>query len=449
MSQDKLLGRLAVHYKLITKDQLVEALAQQSRDGGTQRFGEILIEKGWISQGRFEQLLDIQAKYKSQLTQSESHEESEAPKSASSPQTTQPPAAQVKKPELDPTDIKSLLAYSADVGASDLHIHSGSPLRLRINGSLTAISEEILTPESSQRFVADVLTLDQQQQLKEIGELDFSYTLPGKARYRVNAYKQQRGTDAVFRVIPPKPPSLDDLGLPRDLARFCNHHQGMVLITGPSGCGKSSTLAALINILNEERRDHVITIEDPVEHVHHSQRSVINQRQVGPHTESFSRALRAALREDPDIIAVGELRDLETISLALTAAETGHLVLATLHTTNAVATINRVIGVFPPDQQNQVRTMVSESLRAIISQRLVPTADGSRRVPALEVLVCNRAVGNLIRDCKTFQIRSIMQTGASLGMRFLDASLKELVDEGTITTEEASNFADDPKLFSD
>jgi twitching motility protein PilT len=275
--------------------------------------------------------------------------------------------------------------------------------------------------------------------------VDFAYTLPGVGRFRSNAYRQQRGFDATFRAIPPRPPSLEELGLPTSLARFANFHQGMVLLTGPAGCGKSSTLAALLNIINEERRDHIVTIEDPIEFIHPSKRCVVNQRQVGPHTGSFARALRAALREDPDIIAIGELRDLETISLGLTAAETGHLVLASLHTSNAIRTVNRILGVFPPNQQEQVRTMLAESLRAVISQRLVARADGNGRVPALEILVANRAVGNLIRENKTFQIRSVLQTGGSQGMCLLDASLSELVKAGTITREEASRHAEEPQ----
>jgi twitching motility protein PilT len=476
VSEDSLLGRLAIHYELITKDQLVEALSLQSRGGGRPLLGEILIEKGWISRARFEQLLDIQRKYQTRLLgQTQGGGATEGPAAAPGigthpiaiqspdlvtddgpgpleletpplPIATVPPTP--PKPTFDPDDIESLLAYAAAVGASDLHVHAGSPLRIRLHGVLETLNDAIVTPSTSQLLIDRVLTPDQRHQLSVDGELDFSCSLPNVARYRVNAYRQHRGVDAVFRVIPPQPPTLTQLGLPLDLARFCNHHQGLVLITGPAGCGKSSTLAGLVRILNEERRDHVITIEDPVEHIHLSLRSVVNQRQVGVHTESFSRALRAALREDPDIIAVGELRDLETIALALTAAETGHLVLATLHTTNAIATINRIIGVFPPDQQNQIRTMVSESLRAVISQRLVPRADGAGRVPALEVLVGNRAVGNLIRESKTFQIRSIMQTGTSAGMRLLDVSLKELVDSGVITRETAIENAEDPKLFA-
>jgi twitching motility protein PilT len=221
----------------------------------------------------------------------------------------------------------------------------------------------------------------------------------------------------------------------------------MVLLTGPAGCGKSSTLAALLNIINEDRHDHIITIEDPIEYIHPSKKCVVNQRQVGPHTGSFARALRGALREDPDIIAIGELRDLETISLALTAAETGHLVLATLHTNNSIRTVNRILGVFPPNQQDQIRTMVSESLRAVISQRLIPRADGVGRVAALEILMANKAVGNLIRENKTFQIKSVLQTGATHGMCQLDASLAELVKSGTITREEAARNADDPQRF--
>jgi twitching motility protein PilT len=251
--------------------------------------------------------------------------------------------------------------------------------------------------------------------------------------------------DAVFRNIPPEPPTLAELGLPNALARLTNYHQGLVLVTGPANCGKSSTLAALVRILNEERRDHILTIEDPIEYVHVPQRCVVNQRSVGPHTKSFARALRAALREDPDVIVIGELRDFETISLALTAAETGHLVLGTLHTNNTIRTINRIVGVFPADQQEQVRSMVSESLRAVLSQRLVPTADGSRRVPALEVLMMTRSIGNLIRENKTFQIFSQLQMGRSQGMCLLDDSLNELVANGTITREDALRQADDAK----
>jgi twitching motility protein PilT len=289
-----------------------------------------------------------------------------------------------------------------------------------------------------------VLDDDQRAALARHGQIDLAYTLPGRARFRANVFRQQRGLDAVFRSIPSQPPTLVSLGLPESLARLADYHQGMVLITGPSGCGKSSTLAALINVINETRSDHIVCVEDPIEYVHVSRRAIVNQRQVGPHTSSFARAMRAALREDPDVIAIGELRDLETIELAITAAETGHLVLGTLHTNNAIRTINRMLGVFPPSQQPQMRTMISESLRAVVSQRLLARADGRGRVAALEVLIATKAVSSLIRDNKTFQIRSVLQTGAAHGMIQLDVSLAELVRGGVVTREEALLHVEDP-----
>lgn len=333
------------------------------------------------------------------------------------------------------------------LGASDLHVHSQAPLRLRLHGELRDAGPE-LDAAQARDLILGILDEGQRALLEERQQLDFSYAIEGVGRFRSNAYEQQRGLDAVFRTIPFEPPTLADLGLPEDLERVIDFHQGIVLFTGPAGCGKSSTMAAMVRKINEDRPDHILTVEDPIEYVHTSQRCVVNQREVGPHTESFARALRAALREDPDIIAIGELRDLETISLALTAAETGHLVLGTLHTSSAIRTINRLLGVFPPDQQNQIRTMVSESLRAVVSQRLVPKTDGSGRVAALEVLMNTRAVGNLIREQKTFQIQSQMQTGGARGMRLLDNSLQELVQTGVIAREVAHANAEDRKRFA-
>ncbi|MDJ0869039.1 MAG: type IV pilus twitching motility protein PilT [Myxococcota bacterium] len=329
-----------------------------------------------------------------------------------------------------------------------MHVHSGAPLRWRLHGVLTERGEEPLDAARTDAMLRSILDAEELRRFEADGELDLAYTLPGVGRFRANLYRQQRGSDGVFRAIPSTPPSLESLGLPSALARLTNYHQGMVLVTGPAGCGKSATMAAFLDIVNEERSDHILTIEDPIETVHASKRCLVNQRQVRCHTETFARALRAALREDPDVIAIGELRDLETISLALTAAETGHFVLGTLHTNSSIRTIDRLIGVFPPDQQGQVRTMLSESLRAVISQRLVARADGQGRVPALEVLVVNKAVGNLIRDNKTFQIRSILQTGAAQGMCLLDDSLTALVKEGTITIEEARRHCEEPKRFA-
>ena len=343
--------------------------------------------------------------------------------------------------------LEDLLRRACETGASDMHVHSGAPLKIRINGELEDASG-IVDRDAAQELVFGVLTDEQRAVLEEHQQLDFSFAIEGVARFRANSYFQHRGLDAVFRIIPPEPPTLEELGLPGDLSRFAEFHQGIVLFTGPAGCGKSSTMAALVRMINESRPDHILTIEDPIEYVHMPDRCVVNQREVGPHTESFARALRAALREDPDIIVIGEMRDLETISQALTAAETGHLVLGTLHTASTIPTLNRLVGVFPPDQQAQIRTMVSESLRGIVSQRLVPRADGEGRVPALEILINNRAIGNLVRENRTFQVKSILQTGGKEGMCELDVSLGNLVKEGIITKEMAKKEALDPKRFA-
>ena len=463
MGQDEVLfGRIALHYKLVSQDQLAEATSAWSQEGGLRGLGEILVERGVLNLRQLEQLRAVQRDYLAK--QKTAQQGQTAPAAAPAPAPA-PPAAQMPQPQPAPPAapapasipagwrqaarrLDALLTIAVGQRVSDLHLHCGAPIKLRRNGELVDMEPDSLTPELSDSLIREVLTPEQQRDLDEHGQIDFAYTIAGVGRFRANAYRQQRGLDAVFRAIPPNPPTLEDLGLPETLARFANFHQGMVLLTGPAGCGKSSTLAAMVNIINRERQDHIITIEDPIEYIHRSQKCVVNQRQVVRHTNSFARALRAALREDPDIIAIGELRDLETISLALTAAETGHLVLATLHTNNAIRTINRILGVFPPAQQEQIRTMVSESLRAVISQRLVVKADGSGRVPALEVLVCNKAVGNLIRDNKTFQIKSVLQTGGSQGMCLLDASLADLVKNKVITREEAARNADEPAKFA-
>ncbi|HEY0555405.1 MAG TPA: PilT/PilU family type 4a pilus ATPase [Thermoanaerobaculia bacterium] len=486
-AEDLLFGRIALHYKLVTREQLLAVAQAQARDGDRRRLGEILLAQGLLTPRQVEQILAVQRDYAAKQGQAGGAASPLAqptdpltpqampaltvqamPELAVAPSPVLPAEPRPKAPsapvatvshkaetatspvvDLDaPRALDRLLERALRVGASDLHIHSGSPMKIRVHGQMYDIEGGTLPARTAERLILEVLTPEQLQALRDSGQVDFAYTLAGKGRFRSNAYRQQRGIDAVFRVIPPRPPSLTELGLPTSLARLSNYHQGMVLLTGPAGCGKSSTLAALVNIINEERRDHIITIEDPIEYIHPSKQCVVNQRQVGPHTGSFARALRGALREDPDVIAIGELRDLETISLALTAAETGHLVLATLHTNNAIRTVNRILGVFPPNQQDQIRTMVSESLRAIVSQRLIPRADGHGRVPALEILMANKAVGNLIRENKTFQIKSVLQTGASHGMCLLDASLAELVKTKVITREEAQRNADEPQRFA-
>jgi twitching motility protein PilT len=444
MGQDEVLfGRIALHYKLVSQDQLAEATSAWSQEGGLRGLGEILVERGALNLRQLEQLRAAQRDYLAK-------QKGQAAPAPAPPPPSAPSAAPAWKAgwRQSARRLDSLLTIAVGQRVSDLHLHCGAPIKLRRNGELTEPESQPLAPNVADALIREILTPEQQRELDEHGQIDFAYTIAGVGRFRANAYRQQRGLDAVFRAIPPNPPTLEDLGLPSTLARFANFHQGMVLLTGPAGCGKSSTLAAMVNIINRERQDHIITIEDPIEYIHRSQKCVVNQRQVLRHTDSFARALRAALREDPDVIAIGELRDLETISLALTAAETGHLVLATLHTNNAIRTINRILGVFPPSQQEQIRTMVSESLRAVISQRLVVKADGSGRVPALEVLVCNKAVGNLIRDNKTFQIKSVLQTGATHGMCLLDASLADLVKNKVITREEAARNAEDPAKFA-
>ena len=426
-----LFGRIALHFKLISREQLQEVTAQQAREGGQRRLGELLVERGWITEQQLAALLAAQRDYLAR----------KAPPGS-------PPAVAPAAPEPTPSGraraADRLLEFATRSGASDIHVHAGAPTRLRVHGELREMSTAPLDAGQSERMARELLSADQWQRLQQDGQVDFAYTLAGVGRFRGNAYRQQHGLDVVLRAIPPTPPTLAELGLPNALAKFANFHQGMVLITGPAGCGKSSTMAAMINLINEDRRDHIITIEDPIEYLHPSKRCLVNQRQVGPHTGSFARALRAALREDPDVIAIGELRDLETVSLALTAAETGHLVLATLHTSNAIRTVNRILGVFPPAQQDQIRTMVSESLRAVVSQRLLPRADGAGRAAALEVLVVNKAVANLIRENKTFQIRSVLQTGAAHGMSLMDASLADLVKRKVVARDEALRHAEDP-----
>jgi len=378
-----------------------------------------------------------------------------APEDQAAPEAVHTPSVPSLELSLpDPTAddrkrLEQLLASAVEAGASDIHIHSGSTIKLRIHGELVDKEPTPLAREDAERLVAAALTPDERRQLCNAGELDYCFEIDGVGRFRANTYRQQRGMDVVYRTISAEPPSLESLGLPTELAKYANYHQGMVLITGPSGCGKSATLAAFVDLVNEDRDEHILTIEDPIEVLHPSKRCIVNQRHAGHHSENFARALRGALREDPDIIVIGELRDIETISLAMTAAETGHFVLATLHTNNAVRTIGRMIGAFPPAEQSQVRAMLSESLRAVISQRLVPRADGQGRVPAFEVLVVTKAIGNLIRDEKTVQIRSSIQTGRAQGMVLLEQSLNKLVAEGLITRETALAHAEDQQLITE
>jgi len=344
-------------------------------------------------------------------------------------------------------EMDNLLRAAAGMFASDLHLHSGMPIMVRLRGLLTPQPTQPFPAQHVEALVRAILTPVQQARLDDAGELDFAYGISGVGRFRANVYRHQRGMDATFRIIPDQVPTMEQLGLPPALQALTKYHNGMVLFTGPAGCGKSTSLASLLNVINQHHHGHILTIEDPIEYVHRPIKCSVNQRQVGPHTESFARALKGALREDPDVIVIGEMRDLETISLALSAAETGHLVLATLHTSNAIRTVNRIINAFPPSQQDQVRAMLSESLRGVVSQRLVRTVDGSRRLAALEVMMVSKAVGNLIRENKTLQIRSILQTGSADGNYLLDNSLLHLFQQKIISKEEALLYAEEPKRF--
>jgi len=344
--------------------------------------------------------------------------------------------------------IDKLLKMAKEIGASDLHISVDSPPIVRLHGTLRRTKYPPLSAKQTEALIMEMLTPDQRQRFLARKELDLCYEIPEVGRFRTNVLFQRKGIDAAFRVIPSRVRTIDELGLPSVVKTLLSYRQGLILVTGTAGTGKTTTLGAMIDYLNETRREHIITIEDPIEIVHKSKLCHINQREVGKHTNSFAIALRAALREDPDIILVGEMRDLETMSMAITAAETGHLVLATLHTSSAARTISRILDVFPPNQQPQIRAMVSESLRGIISQQLIPRADGKGRVLALEILVVTPAISNLIREDKTYQIPSQMQIGQHLGMQLLDDHLEALVKTGFITRQEAYERANDKKRFA-
>ena len=344
-------------------------------------------------------------------------------------------------------DIEELLRKTVLSKASDLHLTVGAPPTIRLHGEMQQLTYPELTRDVLRTMLIGILTGDQQNTFEAKRDLDFSIEIPNLARFRCNFFVGRRGEGAVFRVIPTEIKSFAELGLPPVLAEMAREERGLVLVTGPTGSGKSTTLAAMVDLINNERHAHILTVEDPIEFVHPHKKCIVNQREVKVHTESFASALRAALREDPDVILVGEMRDLETISLAVSAAETGHLVFGTLHTSSAAQTVDRIIDVFPPHQQSQIRTQLSESLQGVIAQTLVPKIGGGR-VAALEIMTTTAAVKNLIREGKTFQLPSIIETNSNLGMTMLGQALQELVVKGIITPENAVMKGLDPAVLS-
>jgi twitching motility protein PilT len=345
-------------------------------------------------------------------------------------------------------DISEILTFANERGASDLHISAGEPPIVRIDGDIQKIDMPSLPKEEVHTMLYDILNDQQRKVFEEKKEIDFALDIKGIARYRVNAFYQSRGEAIVFRTIPTKVMTLDELGLPGSLADLTKKTKGLVLVTGPTGSGKSTTLAAMMDFINQNEKAHIITVEDPIEFVYEPKLSLINQRELGTNTHSFANALRSALREDPDVILVGEMRDLETISLAMTAAETGHLVFGTMHTSSAAKTVDRVIDVFPPEQQNQIRAMFSESILAVVTQNLLKKKDGKGRVAALEIMIGTPAIRNLIREGKIAQIPGMMQTGKQFGMQTMDATLVDLFKQGVVSKETVTPYLSNPSVMA-
>ncbi len=343
--------------------------------------------------------------------------------------------------------IERVLKAAIDLGASDLHLAPNEPFVIRKLGTLQKAKGSILTPELTQKIILEILTEDQKKRLETDHQLDFAYEISGLGRFRGSAMLHHRGLSAVFRIIPAKIPSLEDLKMPPVVQRVLDNHQGLILVTGATGHGKSTSLAAMIDYINSNRAHHILTVEDPIEFVHPRKKCAINQRQLGRDTLSYANALKGALREDPDVIMIGELRDLETISLAISAAETGHLVLGTLSTAGAAKTIDRIIDSFPSSEQSQIKMMLAESLKAVVTQRLIPDVNGQEMVLALEILIGSLPLANLIRDGRTFQIKSVIQTGKNLGMQSMDDCLMRLYKDGLISGERAQANASDPQKF--
>ncbi|HCP44418.1 MAG TPA: type IV pili twitching motility protein PilT [Deltaproteobacteria bacterium] len=429
---------------MISPEQLADAVRVQGQQLGGERLGEVLLTEGHITAGQLEELLAAQQEWLdaegSRLALGDGAGTADLSLHHLSVEDITGEHA-----VFDPNSFVDLDRQFADLlqtaalkSASDLHVQTGSRPFLRVLGEIEPLPGDTLTEEQVRAMLRSILDEGQQATLSAEGDLDFGWQHTGIGRFRINCFEGARGPGIVARLVPARIPTLDELSLPSVVARATTYHQGLVLVTGPSGSGKSSTVAALVRMINEERKHNILSLEDPVEFLHESMRSNVIQRQIPDHSTSFSTALRAALREDPDVIVIGEMRDPETISLAISAAETGHLVLGTMHTSGVASTIDRVIASFPTEQHEQVRAMLSESLRAIISQHLLRRADGMGRVPAVEILFNSPAAAKLIRDSRTFQLANILQTSRGQGMRSLQDSLNELTKSRVITADEAA-----------
>ncbi len=455
-------GRLAVKHKIVAEDKIKECLAfLQKKDNGMS-LGEFLVRKGYITPKHYQVIQKhIRQAKPPQEAAAESGEELLGTATLAGPSggaVLSGEAARggkvITARELEAKDYSSLAGQGIDaylketrrVGASDLHFQVDAPPFMRLHGEIVYLKHPKLTPEDTAPRIMDVLPDAQRKVFEEHKDVDFCYEAD-HGRYRAQCCRQRKGIDAVFRVIPNRIPTIEELHLPPIVKKFTDYRHGIVLITGPAGCGKTATMAALIEIINQKRNDHIVTVEEPIEYIIESKRCNVNQRHVSVHTDNFNTALRSAMRADPDYICVGEMRDLETVSMAITAAETGHLVFGTLHTQNATRSVDRIIDVFPPKEQEQIRAMVSESMRGVISQQLLPRADGRGREPATEIMFATSAVRNLIRERKTFQLPSIIQTGSKQGMIGMDDSIRQLLDEKIITRETAIFHAEHPERF--
>ena len=436
--RNNLFGRIVLSNKLVTEEQLNRAIQEIVSNPGMP-LGSAMVYLGYLTESQVQKVLKLQREVLQRAAGVPEH----AQTSAARPEPQRPPSP---ASPAGFTRIEEYLEFARQAGASDFHISVGSPPAMRVDGTLQYLPRESFTAQDTESLLRGFLSENKMQQLATQKSLEFALPVKGQ-RYRACLFKQRNGYDGVFRITPEEIPAISQLGLPDSTVRLTEYHQGMVLVTGPAGHGKSTTMAALLEHVNKTRSHHIITIEDPIEYVFQSKSCVVTQREVGSHTETFATALTGALREDPDVIMIGELRDPESVSIAITAAETGHLVFGTLHTASAARTIDRIIDALPPEQHDQLRITLSESLKGIISQYLVPRIDGKGRALACELLITNSAVSNLIRENRIFQLNSVMQTGKKQGMILMDDSLLDLVRRGIIHEEVAMPFVESPESF--